>query len=91
MIADIIFYILGSILYILEVLLPSWSLYPPEMLQAFTFFGSKFYQLDFFLPGVLVAFVSCVLLLVKFEAALFTLKIIENIINFFRGGKVIES
>ena len=90
MIFDLIFYIIGSVLFIFSHLLPTWTIYPPEVTSAFVFFGKCFYQADFILPGVLTTLILVVLIATKFEAALYTVKLVELVINFFRGSGKVE-
>lgn len=85
MIPDLFLFIVGQLISWVAFILPSFSLYSPDILSGISFFGQKIAGLNFFvfdIPKILTIFLA----LVQFEAVYFMAKKIASVINFFRGS-----
>jgi hypothetical protein len=71
------------------VLLPTFSVYPQNLLDGIAFFGQKISGLDFFVFDIQAIF-TIFLFVLQFEFFYFLTKKIVSIINFFRGAGKIE-
>lgn len=88
MIFSIFIYLISALLYFFTVLLPKINIYPPVVLDAFTYFGECIMTVNFILPAY--EFLTIVIFLIQFEVYIFLIKIISTVINTVRGGNVVD-
>jgi hypothetical protein len=70
-------------------LLPTWTLWPNSVLNAFQMFATDMAKLNFIFP--IDTFFTCIVFFINFEIFYFGAKIITKIFNFLRGtGSGIE-
>jgi len=89
MITTLVLYIFVMLMATLTTLLPEWQVWPSSVITGFEYFLNAIGKLNFILP--IDTLFSVLLVVITFETAYFTAKIIVKIINFFRGvGKGLD-
>jgi hypothetical protein len=89
MIIDAILYLLGAFIGWVASILPTFSVYPPALLEGINFFGQKLASLDFFIfniPQIMVVGLA----FLTFEINYFLALKIVSVVNFFRGSGKLE-
>lgn len=83
MITDIAIFILRLIFDSIVFLLPSWTVWPPDLLNGLTYFVSSLAKINFIFP--IDSLFSVITFLINFEVAYLTAKIVLKIFNYIRG------
>jgi len=89
MLVDIIIYVFATLISWTASILPTWTLWPPIVLESVAFFGQQMQKLNFFIFDV-PAIMVIVVFLLYFEIYYFTTRKIVSLINFFRGSGKLE-
>lgn len=88
MIITTIFFVIGNIFQLLASFLPIWSVYPPEILAGFTYFGQCLMKLNFLLD--MYSLCAAIVFLVQFFAIYYTIRLIVSMISAIRGHQIID-
>jgi hypothetical protein len=83
MIITSLFWILEIFLIGIATLLPTWSIWPSDLLTGLTYFFSSLAKLNFLFP--VDTLFTVLLFIINFEVLYFTAKIIMKVFNYFRG------
>ena len=84
MIAGTFIYILTLFIGVIMALLPSWSIYPADLLTGLEYFATSLAKLNFIFP--IDSLFTVLLFIIDFEILYFTAKIIMKVFNYFYGG-----
>lgn len=91
MIFTALFFVIGFLAEFVGRILPNWTIYPDEILEAVNYFGSCLDLFDLTGTGFFKSFVAMLLLLLQFEVYYFTAKKIISFVNWARGtGRGLE-
>jgi uncharacterized membrane protein len=83
MITTALIYILNLFIGLIVLLLPSWSVWPSDLLTGLSYFCASLAKLNFIFP--IDSFFTVLLFIVNFEILYFTSKIIMKVFNYLRG------
>lgn len=92
MIIDILLYIvsivLGAVGNIIVFISGGWSIWPPVLLQGFTYFFQHLMNFNIFFPvDTLLTVLSTI---IKFDVAYVSVKLLLKLVNWARGASGIE-
>lgn len=88
MIVDIFFTILGWLMQLVAFFLPSWTIWPDDLLTGLSYAVSSLGKLNFIFP--IDTLLTCLLFLINFEVLYFTAKIVVKFFNWIRGASGID-
>jgi hypothetical protein len=83
MIFDILLYIVGFLIRQIALILPSWQIWPENILNGLKYFCNVLAKINFIFP--VDTLFTCLLLFINFLGIYYTAKLIFMIFNFFRG------
>jgi hypothetical protein len=83
MISSALIYIFSAFLSVIVFLLPSWSVWPTDLLSGLSYFATSLAKLNFIFP--IDSLFTVLLFVINFEVLYFTAKIIMKVFNYFRG------
>jgi len=83
MIATIFLGLISLFINTTTYILPTWTLWPDDLLTGITYFAGSIGKLNFLLP--IDTFFTVILFLINFEVLYFTAKFILKIFNYVRG------
>lgn len=89
MITSILLLIISFLIKFVCLFLPTWQIWPRDLLDGLSYFFSNLITLNFLFP--IDTLMNCLIFIVGFETLYFTAKLILKIFNYFRGtGSGIE-
>lgn len=88
MITTVFLIIIGYFLGFLALSLPTWTLWPADILNGIKYFFNNLAAFNFIFP--IDTCLHCLNFLATFAALFFSAKLIINIINWFRGAGEIK-
>lgn len=89
MLTEILFYLLGFMIKMSVMILPSWHLWPRVITDAFQYFAGAAARLNFILP--VDTFFQCLAFFINFLIIYFSVRLVLMILNFFRGVGKLEA
>lgn len=89
MIVDILLAFLATIINAVCFILPTWQIWPSDILQGLSYFFASIAKLNFIFP--IDTLFNVIVFIVQFEVYYLSVKLILMVVNFFRGtGKGLE-
>ena len=83
MIITMILYVLTMLLNMISTVLPSWQVWPQNLLDGLTYFLGTLWNFDFIIP--VATLYQVIIFMISFEVTYFTAKIIMKVFNYLRG------
>lgn len=83
MIVDILLVIAGWFIQLIAYILPTWTLWPADVLAGLNYFCGSLAKLNFLFP--VDTLFTCILFFINFEVLYFGAKILMKLFNFIRG------
>ena len=82
MLADLLILVFTVVLQTLVFLLPTWTVWPPDLLTGLTYFLHNAMDLNIIIPGLVADFFVVLLFAVRGEAIYFTARGVIKLFNF---------
>lgn len=83
MITTLLLYLLSILLSVIVFLLPSWSVWPDELLTGLSYFLSCLAEVNYIFP--IDTLFTVLIFIINFEVLYFTAKLIMKLFNYIRG------